>query len=142
LSPLEPVKLSPPPHRDERLLLRRYVEARGWKARVLAAAAWDGVRVVAEDIKFKTSYVSSEVRSAVVTALLAVRAAQGLPTWRVRSAAADLGVSPRTLWRWLEVAEREGRTTRRPRARFVVDQAAMVDLAGTAATSPRSVGSG
>lgn len=84
---------------------------------------------MARESGFKSSYVPSEVRSSVVTALLAVQEAHGLPTWRVRAVATDLGVSPRTLWRWLEAAKEEGRTTRRPRARFVVDEQAVVDLA-------------
>ena len=72
--------------------------------------------------KLKTSYVPSEVRASVVSALLAVRRAQTLPTWRVEAAAAELGVSARTLWRWLEVAESEDRLTRKSRASFVIGE--------------------
>lgn len=79
--------------------------------------------------KSKTSYVPSEVRACVVSALLAVRRAQTLPTWRVEAAAADLGVSVRTLWRWLEVAESEDRFSRKPRASFVIGEDDVVELA-------------
>ncbi len=57
--------------------------------------------------KTKTSWVPGEVCASVVAALLAMRRAQSLPTWRVRAAAADLGVSVRRVWRWLEAAESE-----------------------------------
>lgn len=79
--------------------------------------------------KSKTSYVPSEVRACVVSSLLAVRQTQTLPTWRVEAAAADLGVSVRTLWRWLEVAESEDRFTRKPRASFVIGEDDVVELA-------------
>lgn len=79
--------------------------------------------------KMKTSYVPGEVRASVVAALLAVRRAQTLPTWRVRAAAAELRVSVRTVWRWLEVAESEDRLTRKPRPSFTVDQDDLVELA-------------
>ncbi len=79
--------------------------------------------------KSKTSYVPSEVRASVVSALLAVRHTQTLPTWRVDAAAAELGVSVRTLWRWLEVAESEDRLTRKSRASFVISEDDVVELA-------------
>lgn len=82
-----------------------------------------------EESSSKTSYVPNEVRTSVVAALLAIRRTQTLPTWRVRSAAADLQVSPRTVWRWLEQAECDGRTTRKKRAAFVVGQDDLVELA-------------
>ncbi|WP_161490116.1 hypothetical protein [Tessaracoccus flavescens] len=41
--------------------------------------------------KVKTSCVPGEARASVVSALLAVRRAQTLPTWRVEAAAAELG---------------------------------------------------
>lgn len=84
---------------------------------------------MSEPGKSKTSYVPSEVRASVVAALLAVRRAQMLPTWRVRSAAAELGVSVRTVWRWLEVAESEDRLGRRSRSSFTVDEDDLVELA-------------
>lgn len=77
----------------------------------------------------KTSYVPSEVRTSVVAALMSIRRTQTLPTWRVRAAAADLGVSMRTVWRWLEQAERDDRTVRRSRPRFEVGQDDLVELA-------------
>ena len=77
----------------------------------------------------KTSYVPGEVRASVVAALLAVRRSQALPTWRVRATAADLGVSVRTVWRWLEVAESEDRLGRKSRPCFVVEQDDLVELA-------------
>lgn len=40
---------------------------------------------MAEDNGFRSSCMSNEVRSTVVAAVLAVRAAPGLPSWRVRS---------------------------------------------------------
>lgn len=79
--------------------------------------------------KSKTSYVPSEVRASVVSALLAVRRAQTLPTWRVEAAAAELGVSARTLWRWLEIAESEDRLTRKPRASYVIGEDDVIELA-------------
>ncbi len=84
---------------------------------------------MSEPGKSKTSYVPGEVRASVVAALLAVRRAQTLPTWRVRVAAAELGVSVRTVWRWLEVAESEDRLGRRPRSSFTVDEDDLVELA-------------
>jgi len=77
----------------------------------------------------KTSYVPGEVRASAVAALLAVRRAEKLPTWRVRSAATDLGVSVRTVWRWLEQAEAQGRLARKSRQCFEVDQDDLVELA-------------
>jgi len=77
----------------------------------------------------KTSYVPGEVRTSVVAALLAVRRAQKLPTWRVRAAAVELGVSVRTVWRWLEVAESEDRLGRKSRPCFTVDEDDFVELA-------------
>ena len=79
--------------------------------------------------KLKSSYVPSEVRTSVVSALLAMRRTQTLPTWRVEAAAAQLGVSVRTLWRWLEAAESEDRLTRKPRASFVIGEDDVVELA-------------
>jgi len=79
-----------------------------------------------QESSLKTSYVPNEVRASVVAALLAIRRAQALPTWRVRAAAADLGVSVRTVWRWLEQAEGEGRKVR---VQFVVEQEDLVELA-------------
>jgi len=81
------------------------------------------------DPRVKSSYVAGDVRASLVAALLAARRAQVLPTWRVRSAAAELGVSVRTVWRWLEVAESEDRLGRRPRPSFMVGQDDFVDLA-------------
>ena len=77
----------------------------------------------------KSSYVPGEVRASVVAALLAVRRSQKLPPWRVRSAAADLGVSERTVWRWLEIAESEDRLVRKARPAFEVGEADLVELA-------------
>ncbi len=79
--------------------------------------------------RVKSSYVAGDVRASLVAALLAARRAQVLPTWRVRSAAAELGVSVRTVWRWLEVAESEDRLGRRPRPSFMIGQDDFVDLA-------------
>jgi putative transposase len=79
--------------------------------------------------KTKTSYVPGEVRASVVAALLAVRRAQTLPTWRVRAAAAEFGVSVRTVWRWLEVAESEDRLGRKSRPCFTVGEDDFVELA-------------
>ncbi len=84
---------------------------------------------MSEPRKSKTSYVPSEVRASVVAALLAVRRAQTLPTWRVRAAAAELGVSVRTVWRWLEVAESEDRLGRKSRPCFTVGENDFVELA-------------
>ena len=84
---------------------------------------------MAQESSLKTSYVPNEVRASVVAALLAIRRTQALPTWRVRAAAADLGVSVRTVWRWLEQAEHEGRTVRKVRVQFVVEQEDLVGLA-------------
>jgi len=42
---------------------------------------------------------------------------------------ADLGVSVRTVWRWLEQAEGEGRMVRKVRVQFVVEQEDLVELA-------------
>ena len=78
------------------------------------------------DARVKTSYVQGEVRASVVAALLAVRRAQ---TWRVRAAAAELGVSVRTVWRWLEVAESEDRLGRKSRPCFAVGEEDFVELA-------------
>ena len=61
--------------------------------------------------------------------MLAVKRANGLPTWRARAAASDLGVSLRTLWRWLGQAERDEGLVRRRRGRYEVDQDALVELA-------------
>jgi len=88
-----------------------------------------GAVVMAQESSLKTSYVPNEVRASVVAALLAIRRAQALPTWRVRAAAADLGVSVRTVWRWLEQAEGEGRMVRKVRVQFVVEQEDLVELA-------------
>ncbi len=82
-----------------------------------------------QESSLKTSYVPNEVRASVVAALLAIRRTQALPTWRVRAAAADLGVSVRTVWRWLEQAEGEGRMVRKVRVQFVVEQEDLVELA-------------
>jgi len=79
--------------------------------------------------RVKSSYVAGEVRASVVAALLAARRAQVLPTWRVRSAATELGVSVRTVWRWLEVAESEDRLGRKSRPCFAVGQDDLVELA-------------
>jgi putative transposase len=88
-----------------------------------------GAAVMVEESSSKSSYVPNEVRTSVVAALLAIRRTQTLPTWRVRSAAADLQVSPRAVWRWLEQAECDGRTIRKKRAAFVVGQDDLVELA-------------
>lgn len=77
----------------------------------------------------RSGYVPGEVRASIVAALLAVCRSQALPTWRVEAAAADLGVSVRTVWRWLEVAESEDRLVRKSRPCFVVEQADLVELA-------------
>jgi len=82
-----------------------------------------------QESSLKTSYVPNEVRASVVAALLAIRRTQALPTWRVRAAAADLAVSVRTVWRWLEQAEGEGRMVRKVRVQFVVEQEDLVELA-------------
>jgi len=79
--------------------------------------------------RVKSSCVAGEVRASVVAALLAARRAQVLPTWRVRSAATELGVSVRTVWRWLEVAESEDRLGRKSRPCFAVGQDDLVELA-------------
>jgi len=79
--------------------------------------------------RVKSSYVAGEVRASVVAALLAARRAQVLPTWRVRSAATELGVSVRTVWRWLEVAESEDRLGRKSRPCFAGGQDDLVELA-------------
>ncbi len=84
---------------------------------------------MAQESSLKTSYVPNEVRASVVAALLAIRRAQALPTWRVQAAAADLGVSVRTVWRWLEQAEGDGRMVRKVRVQFVVEQEDLVELA-------------
>jgi len=84
---------------------------------------------MAQESSLKTSYVPNEVRASVVAALLAIRRAQALPTWRVQAAAADLGVSVRTAWRWLEQAEGDGRMVRKVRVQFVVEQEDLVELA-------------
>jgi len=88
-----------------------------------------GAVVMAQESSLKTSYVPNEVRASVVAALLAIRRTQALPTWRVRAAAADLAVSVRTVWRWLEQAEGEGRMVRKVRVQFVVEQEDLVELA-------------
>jgi len=74
-----------------------------------------GAAVMVQESGLKTSYMPNEVRASVVAALLAIRRTQTLPTWRVRAAASDLGVSVRTEWRWLEQAECDGRTIRKKR---------------------------
>ncbi len=81
------------------------------------------------DARVKTSYVPGEVRASVIAALLAVRRAQTLPTWRVRAAAAELGVSVRTVWRWLEAAEAEDRLGCKSRPCFTVGEDDFVELA-------------
>lgn len=53
--------------------------------------ARDGSGRVPNSEKVKTSCVPGEARASVVSALLAVRRAQTLPTWRVEAAAAELG---------------------------------------------------
>lgn len=95
----------------------------------VSAAAGLGWSLAMSASMVKTSYVPGEVRASVVAALLAVRRAQNLPTWRVRSAAADLGVSVRTVWRWLEQAEAEDRLSRKSRPCFEVVQDDLVELA-------------
>lgn len=77
----------------------------------------------------RTTYVPGEVRASAVASLLAARRAGGLPSWRVGAAAADLGVSARTVWRWLEQAESEDRLSRKSRPCFEVSQDDLVELA-------------
>ncbi|WP_042386545.1 ATP-binding protein [Streptacidiphilus melanogenes] len=64
--------------------------------------------------------VLSVERPVLVARLLELKAAGALASAHVRAGAQVAGVNVRTVWRWLETAEAEGRFERRPRRGFVI----------------------
>lgn len=68
-------------------------------------------------------------RPVLVARLLELDAAGALTAAHVRACAQVGGVNVRTVWRWLDVARKEGRLERRPRARLELSEQAWEVLA-------------
>jgi putative transposase len=76
-----------------------------------------------------TPHVAREARETAVARLQALRESEEFRSHHVRLVADSLGVLDRTVWRWLQVAAAERRSTRRQRAQLEATEQDVVDLA-------------
>ena len=77
----------------------------------------------------RTPHVAREAREAAGARLQALRESEEFRSHHVRLVAESLGVLDRTVWRWLQVAGAERRSTRRQRAQLEATAQDVVDLA-------------
>jgi len=70
-----------------------------------------------------------EIRESAVAGLLSLRRRGLLTAAHVEGVATGLGVTGRSVWRWLSSADKEGRLARKPRPHFELNDADVSDLA-------------
>jgi hypothetical protein len=77
----------------------------------------------------RKAYVAPEIRESTVTGLVSLRQRGLLSAVHVDAVASGLGVTGRSVWRWLASARQEGRAIRKPRAHFELSDEDVSDLA-------------